>query len=57
LNWRRRVADFHTPEALSELLARDFDGACSALLRVPNDHQMLRPYQCEANAAIERATP
>ncbi len=55
LNRSRRVATFHTPTALQELLARDFDAACRALLDLPNDHPRLRPYQREANAAVERA--
>jgi type I restriction enzyme M protein len=51
----RRVADFHTPEALGELLARDFDGACQGLLALPNTGDRLRPYQRQANTATERA--
>jgi type I restriction enzyme R subunit len=53
----RRVADFHTPEALGELLARDFDGACQRLLALPNAGERLRPYQRQANTATERALP
>ncbi len=51
----RRVADFHTPEALGELLARDFDGACQRLLALPNAGERLRLYQRQANTATERA--
>lgn len=51
----RRVARFHTPSALEELLGRDIDEASSNLLDTPNDHPKLRPYQIEANAAVERA--
>ena len=51
----RRVADFHTPEALGELLSRDFDGACRRLLELPNAGERLRPYQRQANTATERA--
>jgi type I restriction enzyme R subunit len=51
----RTVAGFHTPDALRELLARDFDHACSALQATANNHPRLRPYQIEANAAAERA--
>lgn len=40
----RRVAAFHTPEALRELLTRDFDGACEALLGLPNAGARPRPY-------------
>ena len=54
LNRSRRLAHFHTPAALDELLARDFDAACRALLALPAN-AMLRPYQTEANAAVEHA--
>lgn len=55
LNRSRRVARFHTTTALAELLSRDFDAACEAAGRMPHDHPRLRPYQRDANAAIERA--
>src|SRR6202521_1874605 len=49
------VAQFHTPEALMERLQKDSDSACQTLLQTPNDHPRLRPYQRDANAAIEKA--
>ncbi len=55
LNTSRRIAAFHTPAALRDLLARDFDAACDRLLRLPRDHERLRPYQKDANAAVEKA--
>jgi hypothetical protein len=55
LNRCRQVADCHTPEALGELLARDFDGTCGAVLGMPNGNERLRPYQRQANTAVERA--
>lgn len=55
LNRSRQVKHFHTPRALEEQLARDFEGACDRLAALPNDHPWLRPYQFDANAAIERA--
>ena len=55
LNLSRKVKRFHTPAALEELLARDFAGACDRLAANPNDHHWLRPYQREANAAVEAA--
>src|SRR5262249_12107493 len=55
LNCSRRVAAFHTPAALQEMLNRDFDAACYWFAAHPNDHSRLRPYQVEANAAIEQA--
>ncbi len=51
----RRLAHFHTRDALRELFARDTESACEKLLQTPNDHPRLRPYQADANAAIERA--
>lgn len=55
LNMSRRVARFHTPAAFQEMLDRDFEGACRKLLDTPNDHPRLRPYQIEANTAVEKA--
>src|SRR5262249_26973891 len=55
LNRSRRVAAFHTPAALQEMLARDFDAACQKLLATPNEYPLGRPYIKEAHAAIERA--
>ncbi len=55
LNRSRRIATFHTPSALRESLARDFDGVTSALKALPNDHPRLRPYQRDANSAVEQA--
>ncbi len=50
----RWVSRFHTPEALGELLSRDTDAELAALRAlVPNPQ--LRPYQVEANQAIEDA--
>jgi type I restriction enzyme R subunit len=51
----RLVADFHTPAALREMLGRDFSAECTGLNALPNNHSNLRPYQREANAAIETA--
>jgi type I restriction enzyme R subunit len=55
LNLSRRVANLHTPNALKEMLGRDFEADCEKLLALPHDHPRLRPYQKEANAAVERA--
>ena len=49
------VTQFHTPEALIERLQKDSDASCQTLLQTPNDHPRLRPYQRDANAAIEKA--
>ena len=55
LNRSHIVSHFHTPEALAEQVARDSGSSCESLLRTANDHPRLRPYQREANAAIEEA--
>jgi type I restriction enzyme R subunit len=54
LNRSRRIAGFHTPSALSEALTRDFDAELARLATLPIN-QMLRPYQVEADSAIEEA--
>ena len=51
----RRIALFHTPSALRERLAYDFDATCAELIQTRNDHPRLRPYQIEANDAVEHA--
>jgi type I restriction enzyme R subunit len=51
----QKVTRFHTPEGLAEKIERDFDGSCERLLQTPNEHLKLRPYQRDANAAIEKA--
>jgi len=49
------ITQFHTPEALIERLQKDSDACCETLLRMPNDHPRLRPYQRDANDAIEKS--
>jgi type I restriction enzyme, R subunit len=51
----RPVARFHTPEALGELLQRNFSSVLTDLRALPNNNSRLRPYQKEANDAIEKA--
>jgi type I restriction enzyme R subunit len=55
LNRSRKVAQFHTPDALTEMLGKNFEQACAGLSATPNDHPFIRPYQRDANAAIETA--
>lgn len=55
LSVARRVAGFHTPAALREMLTRNFDEACNWFEENQNDHPRLRPYQIDANTAIEKA--
>ena len=52
---QREVAAFHTPDALREMLGHDFAGACERVHDLPHDHPRLRPYQKQANAAVEAA--
>src|SRR6266705_3438514 len=55
LSRSRKVNQFHTPAALREMFENDLDTATSWLETHPNDHSWLRPYQVEANDAIEKA--
>lgn len=55
LNRSRQISGFHTPDALKEQLEKNLEAASNALRTQPNDSPRLRPYQREANAAIERA--
>ena len=55
LDRSRRIEAFHTPDALAERLQRDFQAATERVLALPNVAQRVRPYQREANEAIERA--
>jgi type I restriction enzyme, R subunit len=54
LNRSRQVSGFHTPVALNEMLTRDLDAEADALAAIPMN-SVVRPYQCEANEAIEHA--
>ncbi len=54
LNRSRRVAEFHTPAALTEMLGRDGSAEFAKLTTLPQNLR-LRPYQIEANTAIEQA--
>jgi len=55
LNCSRKVAGFHTPAALGEMLSRDVESEVDWFANNPNRHQRLRPYQIDANTAIEEA--
>ena len=54
LNRSREVSGFHTPDALHEMLGRDFDVQLRLLDLIPMRDRM-RPYQIDASTAIERA--
>jgi type I restriction enzyme R subunit len=55
LNRSRQVVAFHTPDALRELLNQKIDESLRQLHAMPNNSPRLRPYQREANEAIEKA--
>ena len=55
LSRSRPLAKFHSPAALREMLERDTDASANWLQTHPNDHSKLRPYQKEANEAVEQA--
>jgi len=54
LSRSRTIAKFHTPDALAERLKEKFEASCQRLLEWENVHPMIRPYQAEANTAIEQ---
>jgi type I restriction enzyme R subunit len=54
LNRSRRISGFHTPSALREMLQHDSKQDLSALKSIAAN-PYLRPYQLEANEAIEQA--
>lgn len=54
LNRSRPVSGFHTPTALKEMLTRDFEDEMESLGSIPQN-TYIRPYQREANEAIEEA--
>jgi type I restriction enzyme R subunit len=51
----RKVSGFHTPGALREILEKDVEACCVWFKEHPNRHPRLRPYQIEANDAVEDA--
>eukprot|EP00456_Euglypha_rotunda_P013208 TRINITY_DN138_c2_g2_i3.p1 TRINITY_DN138_c2_g2~~TRINITY_DN138_c2_g2_i3.p1 ORF type:complete len:901 (-),score=266.54 TRINITY_DN138_c2_g2_i3:4435-7137(-) len=55
LSMSRRVAKFHTPDALREMMGRDSAKAAEWLANNPPGHTKLRPYQKTANTETEKA--
>jgi type I restriction enzyme R subunit len=55
LNRSRQIKRFHTYSALRELLGRDVDAALQKLQALAHEHPLLRPYQLDANRAVEKA--
>jgi type I restriction enzyme R subunit len=54
-NVSRKLAKFHTPAALREMLSLDLANASAWFAANPNEHPRLRPYQKLANTAVESA--
>lgn len=54
LNRSRKVAAFHTPKAMREMLDRNSEEELARLRAIPL-REGIRPYQVEANTAIEQA--
>jgi type I restriction enzyme, R subunit len=54
LNRSRQVLAFHTPTAMEEMLERDVDAELAGLRQIPL-RDGIRPYQIEANTAIEQS--
>jgi type I restriction enzyme, R subunit len=56
LDRSRKIAGFHSPDALREMLARDLDASCQWFLDHADLHpSWFRPYQIDASTAIEDA--
>ena len=55
VNRSRRITKFHTPDALRHFFERDSEAGLEWLETHPNNHPRLRPYQIDANQAVEKA--
>lgn len=53
LNLSRHVADYLTPGGIRERLSHDLSATLARLRSAPNDHPRVRPYQRDANIAVE----
>jgi type I restriction enzyme R subunit len=54
-SYSRRIANFHRPEALNEMLKKDLQAYSKWFELHPNEHDRIRPYQINATKAIEQA--
>ncbi len=54
-SYSRKTSKFHTPEALNEMLKKDFQAYRKWFELHPNEHDRIRPYQIKATKAIEEA--
>jgi len=55
LNAARKIAGFHTPGAIEEMLSHNLDDGLATLGTLPTGTDSLRPYQWQAVEAVERA--
>ncbi len=53
LNLSRQVADYATPGGIRERLSHDLSATLARLRSAPNNHPRVRPYQRDANIAVE----
>lgn len=51
----RKISGFHTPGALDQMMGKENKDSCSWFKSNPNSHSRLRPYQIDANNAMEDA--
>jgi len=51
----RKVSGIHTPGALSLMINKEIEDSCEWFKMNPNNHPWLRPYQIDANNAVENA--
>src|SRR3972149_8102292 len=54
-SYSRRIANFHRPEAMNEMLKKDLQAYSKWFDLHPNEHDRIRPYQINATKAIEKA--
>lgn len=54
VNRSRRITKFHSPDALRHFFERDFEAGLEWLETHSNNHPRLRPYQIDANQAVEK---
>ena len=54
-NLSRKIAEFHTPSALTQMMEHDLLEECRWFSENPNAHPLIWPHQVEANEAVEQA--
>ena len=51
----RKISGIHAPGALNQMINKDIEDSCNWFKSNPNTHPKLRPYQIDANNAVEDA--